>query len=28
VASGRTPPKTGAYDLVIDMRKLRALRGL
>jgi len=28
VASGRTPPKAGAYDLVIDMRKLRALRGL
>ena len=28
VASGRTPPASGAYDLVIDMRKLKALRGL
>ena len=28
VASGQTPPATGAYDLVIDMRKLRALREL
>lgn len=28
LASGRTPPVGGAYDLVIDMRKLKALRDL
>jgi len=28
VASGRQPPVSGAYDLVIDMRKLRNLREL
>ena len=28
VASGRKPPESGAFDLVIDMRKLKALREL